>query len=74
MIDSMSDERRYGELLRRYNHAIKVLQAIAQRNGRDRYGCLDEWAEARAFRDCQRAAYKCLRYLGEPTKMCKDGD
>ena len=57
-------------LFRRYNHAIKTLQAIAQRSGRDKSGCWNEWTEARAFRDCKTAAFKCLKYLDEPTSPC----
>lgn len=71
-IGRVQEPAEYDVLLRRYKHAIKVLQAIAQHSGRDKHGCWDEWSEARAFTDCKNAAYKCLQYLDEPTVMCNN--
>ena len=48
----------------KYKFAVKVLQAIAQRSGANKYG-FNEWTESEAFRDCKRAAQKCLLRLNE---------
>lgn len=53
----------------KYNHAILVLQAIAQRSGGCKNGGFDEWTESEAFRDCRYAAARALKYLGEPRTM-----
>ena len=57
------------EEVKKYRHAVLVLQAIAQRSGGYKNGGYDEWSEASAFRDCNYAAVRCLEYIGEPTTM-----
>lgn len=44
----------------KYNHAIKVLQAIAETSACDG----DNW-KSDAFINCKYAAIRCLDYLGE---------
>ena len=56
-------------LEQKYKHAILVLQAISQRDGRGKDGTLNEWTQARAFCDCSQAAYRCLLKLGEKTYL-----
>ena len=56
-------------LEQKYKHAILVLQAISQRDGRDKDGTLNEWTQAQAFCDCSQAAYRCLLKLGEKTHL-----
>lgn len=51
-------------LKKKYDHAVKVLSAIADRKG-DKDGYLNEWTEAKAFRDCKESARRGLEYLGE---------
>ena len=53
----------------KYRHAVLVLQAISQRSGGYKSGGWDEWSEADAFTDCQCAAGRALKYLGEDTIM-----
>lgn len=53
---------------RKYRHAVLVLQAIAQRSGGDGESWND-YGMASAFCDCREAAERCLKYLGEDTKM-----
>lgn len=57
------------DIEKKYKHAILVLQAIAQRDGCYKNGSCDEWSEADAYLDCQKAAERALEYLGEPTTM-----
>lgn len=58
-----------GDIEKKYRHAVLVLQAISQRSGCYKDGSCDEWSEADAFDDCQKAAERALEYLGEPTEM-----
>lgn len=51
----------------KYQHALLVLRAIANRTGENKFG-FDEWTQAEAFYDCRKAAAKCLKYLDEPTQ------
>ena len=57
----------------KYRKAVLVLQAIAQHAGsrKTSYGeeYTDEWTEAKAYRDCSEAAYRCLKSLNEPVMM-----
>lgn len=54
-------------LKKKYDHSIKVLSAIADRKAIED-GYVNEWTEAKAFRDCRTAARRCLEYLGEREK------
>lgn len=54
----------------KYKVAVRALQAISQRTGRDsKTGGIDEWTEAEAFRDCRQCAENTLDYLKENTMM-----
>lgn len=53
----------------KYKHAILVLQAIAQRTGKDKRFGFNEWTQAEAFCDCREAARRCLLKLGEKTTL-----
>ena len=51
----------------KYNHALLVLHAIAQRRTK-----WNEWDEAQAFCDCREAARRCLLKLeGDECKELK---
>lgn len=59
----------------KYKVAVRALQAISQRTGRDsKTGGIDEWTEAEAFRDCRQCAENTLDYLKENTMMENKGD
>lgn len=55
----------------KYHRAIITLQAISQYNPEKTNGYFDEWSQARAFHDCRKASYICLRKLGENTYLTK---
>lgn len=50
----------------KYNHALLVLHAIAQRKTK-----WNEWDEAQAFYDCNEAARRCLLKLEGEYKELK---
>ena len=58
--------REVEELRRKYSHSVVVLASIANRSGADPdHHYVDEWTQARAFRDCNLAAKRGLKYIGE---------